>query len=62
MSQESDKIDIDRAAYGLVRAHPEKAELECLAMIQKWEKRGDTNAAELWRSVLEVVQGELRRG
>lgn len=59
MSQQSDKIDIERAAFGMVRAYREKAELECLAMIDRWEKRGDTDAVELWHSVLKMVRRGL---
>jgi hypothetical protein len=56
LSEQSDNIDIQRAAFGLLRAHGVKAESECAQMITRWEERGDAQAAELWRAVLEVVR------
>ena len=60
MSEQSDRIDIQRAAYGLLRAYGDKAEAECAEMIERWEKRGDDDAARLWRPVLEVVRNGKR--
>jgi hypothetical protein len=57
-----DQIDIDRAAFGLIRNHGSQAEVECEALVERWEKCGDDEAASLWRSVLEVVRKKRRVG
>ena len=61
MSEESDNIDVERAAFGLLRNHGDRAEYECSLLVKRWEERGDNRAAELWRSVLQVVSSRRRR-
>lgn len=51
-----DQVDIQRAAFGVMRAYGEEAETECSQLIERWEKRGDQEAVHLWRSVLKVVR------
>jgi len=56
MSEQSDNIDVERAAFGLLRNYGNRAEYECSVLIERWEERGERQAAALWRSVLEVVR------
>jgi hypothetical protein len=56
MSEQSDNIDVERAAFGLLRNYGKRAEYECSRLVKRWEERGDNNAANLWRSVLVVLQ------
>gem|GEM_PF-4332703 len=60
MSEHSDNIDIERAAFGLVRNHGLRAEYECFLIVKRWEGRGDNHAADLWRSVLRAVRKKVR--
>jgi hypothetical protein len=56
VSEQSDNIDIYRAAHGLLKAYGDRAEAECGRMIERWQSRGDAQAANLWRAVLNVVR------
>jgi hypothetical protein len=57
-----DQIDIDRAAFGLLRNHGHRAEYVCAELVERWEKRGDQEAARLWSTVLDVVRKQKRVG
>lgn len=57
-----DQIDIQRAAFGVIRAYGQEAESECSQLIERWEKRGDEEAANLWRSVLATVRQQRQAG
>ena len=46
--------DIQRTAEGLLRAHGEKAVMECAQMADRWTKRGDAEAALVWQRVMEL--------
>ena len=56
MSEQSDKVDIERAAFGLIRNYGDKAEQECALLVTRWEARGDDQAARLWRGALDVIR------
>ena len=60
MSDESNNIDIERAAYGLIKNHGNRAEYECTLLVKRWEDRGDSQAAHLWRSVLVAIRKKGR--
>ena len=58
MSEQSDDIDSERAAFGLIRNYGNKAEEECLLLVKYWEERGDNQAARLWRGALDVIRNK----
>jgi len=58
MSELSDGIDVERAAFGLLRNYGNRAEYECCRLVKRWEERGDNDAANLWRSVLVVLRNK----
>lgn len=51
-----DDTDILRTATALLRNHGDKAAMECAQMVDRWEARGDKDAAEVWRRVLGAVR------
>jgi hypothetical protein len=48
--------DIYRTATGLIKIHGLEAATECAQMAERWEKRGDDVAAQVWRRVSLAVQ------
>jgi hypothetical protein len=50
-----DETDISRSAETMIRAHGGLAALMCAENAERWHKRGDEQAAELWTRILEAV-------
>jgi hypothetical protein len=48
--------DIFRAAEGLLRNHGDKAPMECASMAERWARRGDIEAAEVWRRIMTAIR------
>ena len=47
--------DIFRAAARIVECTGEEAQVACIALVSRWERRGDTEAARTWGRVLAAV-------
>ena len=58
MTELGDGIDIERAAFGLIRRYGDNAEDECLLLVKYWEGRGDNPAARLWRGALDLIRNK----
>jgi guanylate kinase len=48
--------DIYRTAAGLTKIHGADTAQECAELAERWEKRGDEEAAEVWRRILSAVR------
>ena len=48
--------EIVRSARTMIRAHGGRAGLICAETAERWSKRGDVEAAELWTRILHVVR------
>jgi hypothetical protein len=46
--------DTYRAAEELIRNHADKAAMEGAELADRWEARGQPEAAELWRAIKEI--------
>jgi hypothetical protein len=53
--------DIFRAAESLLRNHGEKAAMECANLVDRWTARGDKDAADVWRRVMQAVRAMQTR-
>lgn len=51
-----DDRSVLQTAQGLLRAHGDKAAMECAEMADRWERRGDKEAADVWRRVMKAVR------
>ncbi len=52
--------DILLAAKGLLRNHGDKAAMECAEMVDRWERRGDEKAAQVWRRIMNAIRDMQR--
>lgn len=49
-------MDIWRSAASMVKAHGDNAPVVCVELMDRWAKRGDPEALETWRRIMEATR------
>jgi hypothetical protein len=52
----AEEKEILRSAETMIRAHGGRAAAVCAETAERWKKRGDLKAAQLWTRILEAVR------
>jgi hypothetical protein len=52
----AEEKEIWRSAETMIRAHGGSAAAVCAETAERWKKRGDLKAAQLWTRILEAVR------
>ena len=51
-----DEIDVWRSAAAMVKTHGDAAPMHCAELVDRWAKRGDQEASETWRRIMEAAR------
>jgi hypothetical protein len=51
-----DEIDVWRSAAAMVKTHGDAAPMVCAELVDRWGGRGDQEAADNWRRIMEAAK------
>ncbi len=49
-------LDIWRSAASMMKTHGDGAAMACAELVDRWERRGDTEAAQTWRRIQDATR------
>jgi hypothetical protein len=51
-----EEIDVWRSAASMVKTHGDAAPMVCAELVDRWGKRGDQEASDNWRRIMEAAR------
>jgi hypothetical protein len=57
-----DEMDVWRSAASMVKTHGDAAPMHCAELVDRWAKRGDQEASENWRRIMEATRALVEVG
>jgi hypothetical protein len=57
-----EEMDIWRSAAAMVKTHGDAAPMQCAELVDRWAKRGDHEASETWRRIMEASRALSESG
>ncbi|MDB5734496.1 MAG: hypothetical protein JWN16_1133 [Alphaproteobacteria bacterium] len=57
-----EELDVWRSAAAMVKTHGEAAPMHCAELVDRWAKRGDQEASETWRRIMEASRALSESG
>jgi hypothetical protein len=56
------EMDVWRSAASMVKTHGDAAPEMCAGLVDRWARRGDQEAAENWRRIMEATRALTEAG
>jgi hypothetical protein len=56
------ELDIWRSAASIVKTHGHTAPMICAELVDRWAKRGDQDASDNWRRIMEAARALTEAG